>query len=84
MNRSSGGPVRTCVGCRAAVGSSELVRFVAVDGMLVCDPTATLPGRGAWLHPDQRCARLARKRGGFRRGLRVGSLDESVLDRLAS
>lgn len=70
------GPVRTCVGCRTATLSTELLRVVAVDGALVPDPGRRLPGRGAWLHARPECLRTAVRRRAFPRALRVpGPLD---------
>jgi len=83
-------PVRTCVGCRARTGKSDLLRVVAVaDGTeaqrvrsLVLDRRDRLPGRGAYLHPDLRCLDLAERRRAFPRALRLtGPLDTSALRR---
>ena len=53
-------PVRTCVGCRERAPQSELVRLVW-DGASVF-VSRTAPGRGAWVHPCQKCTgKLARK-----------------------
>lgn len=64
-------PVRTCVGCRGTGGRSELVRVVAVEGVLVPDPRARMAGRGAWLHPDPACLDLAVRRRALTRALRA-------------
>ncbi|MFR9730771.1 YlxR family protein [Saccharopolyspora sp. MS10] len=78
--RRSSEPVRTCVGCRVRTSAAELLRVVAEDGVLVPDPRGRRPGRGAWLHPDPRCLRLAERRRAFPRALRVsGSLDLSAV-----
>ncbi len=45
-------PVRTCVGCGRKAPQSELLRFVAKDGLL--GPGRGEPGRGAYT-----CRRLA-------------------------
>ncbi|WP_229679842.1 DUF448 domain-containing protein [Saccharopolyspora thermophila] len=46
----------------------------------VPDPRRRRPGRGAWLHPDPACLRLAERRRAFPRALRVpGSLDTSAV-----
>ncbi|GLZ31192.1 hypothetical protein Lesp02_33800 [Lentzea sp. NBRC 105346] len=50
---------------------SELLRVVAVDGMVVPDVRKRLPGRGAWLHFDLECLRNAERRRAFTRALRV-------------
>ncbi|KMM46542.1 hypothetical protein CWIS_04660 [Cellulomonas sp. A375-1] len=74
--RSAGVPVRTCVGCRATGLRSALLRVVAVaDGtgepVLVVDVDRTMPGRGAWLHPDPGCLEIATRRRAFGRALRL-------------
>lgn len=68
------GPVRTCVGCRATGPRSALLRVVAVTEsavVLVVDVNRTMPGRGAWLHPDPGCLEKAERRRAFGRALRV-------------
>jgi predicted RNA-binding protein YlxR (DUF448 family) len=70
------GPIRTCVGCRTRVPADDLLRVVAVDGVLIPDPRRRLPGRGAWLHPVPECLTRAERRSAFPRALRVpGPLD---------
>ncbi|MBN9238187.1 MAG: YlxR family protein [Leifsonia sp.] len=64
-------PVRTCLGCRERADTSALLRVVASGGEIVPDPSATLPGRGAWVHPTSRCVDSAVKRRAFGRALRV-------------
>ncbi len=88
-HRSPEGPVRTCVGCRKRELAAELLRIVAVsDGAgvgqvadsLVVDTAGNLPGRGAWLHPDQQCLTEAIRRRAFTRALRItGSPDTTVV-----
>ena len=69
-------PVRTCVGCRARVARSTLLRVVERDGVLVADEKAVLPGRGAWVHDADACVDAAIRRRAFGRALRVsGPLD---------
>ncbi|WP_328795956.1 YlxR family protein [Halosaccharopolyspora lacisalsi] len=57
---------------------------MAEDGgahrVAVPDPHRGQPGRGAWLHPDPECLRLAERRRAFPRALRVrGSIDLSAV-----
>ncbi|WP_454854448.1 YlxR family protein [Promicromonospora soli] len=77
--------MRTCVGCRGRDQRSALLRLVldsAKDGdvaeprRIVVDVRASLPGRGAWVHPDPQCLELAERRRAVPRALRVdGPLD---------
>ena len=69
-------PVRTCLGCRQRADTSSLLRIVASGSAakgreVVPDPSATLPGRGAWVHPTTACIENAAKRRAFGRALRV-------------
>ncbi|MBX0300075.1 MULTISPECIES: YlxR family protein [Cryobacterium] len=74
-------PVRTCIGCRSRASRSSLLRVVAQNSLLVVDETATLPGRGAWIHPTIACFQEAVKRRAFGRALRVTSpLDANQLE----
>jgi len=71
-------PVRTCLGCRQRDSRSSLLRFVARDGTVVADTAASLPGRGAWVHPTRECLDTALKRKAFGRALKANeALDVS-------
>ena len=73
--------VRTCVGCRTRASRSALLRVVAVDSHLVSDERASMPGRGAWVHPTRECVDAAIRRRAFLRALRVsGSLDTQTFE----
>jgi uncharacterized protein len=73
-------PIRTCVGCRTRAAASGLLRVVAVDGIVVPDPRRRHPGRGAWVHPELGCLRLAERRRAFPRALRfAGELDTAAV-----
>lgn len=74
------GPVRTCIGCRGKAAARSLLRVVVRDGVLVPDPERRLPGRGAHIHPDARCAETATRRRAWARALRVaGSPDPAAV-----
>ena len=81
------GPVRTCVGCRATGPRSALLRVVvATDAAgfpaMVVDEGRSMPGRGAWLHPDPGCLEIAERRRALGRALRnAGLLDVSDVRR---
>ncbi|MFM6962709.1 MAG: YlxR family protein [Micrococcales bacterium] len=63
--------VRTCVGCRQRSERKALLRVVVRQGELTFDPLASLPGRGAWVHPSKECVQLANDRGAFARAMRL-------------
>jgi len=49
-------PLRTCAGCRIRAPRSSLVRVARLpDGSVEVDPSGTLPGRGAYVHPARAC-----------------------------
>lgn len=63
--------MRTCIGCRGRSSPDGLLRVVLEDGVVVPDPQANRPGRGAWLHPE--CLEAAERRKAFTRALRAGA-----------
>ena len=73
------------MGCRKRELAVDLLRVAAVgDGegscALTVDTAGNLPGRGAWLHPDQQCLHAATRRRAFTRALRItGSPDTSAV-----
>jgi len=73
----SSGPIRTCVGCRCRSERDALLRVVwdAEAGLVRLDPGRRLPGRGASLHPDQRCWEQAIRRRALGRALRIRGVD---------
>jgi uncharacterized protein len=72
--------VRTCVGCKERAAKSSLLRLVAAGDVIVPDPQARQPGRGAYLHPSLACFELAQRRRALPRALRVaGSLSAAPL-----
>ena len=81
----TGGPVRTCIGCRERELAVELLRVVAVStgggqSAVTVDEAGHRSGRGAWLHPDPGCLTTAIRRHAFARALRIaGSPDTSAV-----
>lgn len=69
--KSTGIPMRTCVGCRKVQPQRMLLRVVAGGGAVIIDPQRRLAGRGAWIHPDPAC--LARAEARLARALRVAA-----------
>ena len=75
-------PVRMCIGCRNRELAVELLRMVAVpaeNGRLAVSGATTRshPGRGAWLHPDDRCLTAAIRRRAFGRALRITGIPDT-------
>lgn len=64
------GSVRTCLGCRVRTDPSALLRMVVRDGLVIPDPSATMNGRGAWVHPTAECVEASIKRKAIGRALR--------------
>jgi len=62
--------VRTCIGCGQTAAQLALVRLKAEAGRVVVDHART-GGRGAWLHPAEKCLDRALKRRSFARALRA-------------
>ncbi|HEV7722638.1 MAG TPA: YlxR family protein [Iamia sp.] len=58
------------MGCRRPAAAAELLRVTRTgDGGLAVG--RSLPGRGAWLHPDPTCLDVAVRRRAFSRALRA-------------
>ena len=61
--------------------ASALRRFANVEGRVVPDPRATLPGRGAWLHPARDCWEAATARRAFNRAFKAPvSIPQETVD----
>jgi predicted RNA-binding protein YlxR (DUF448 family) len=73
-------PVRRCVGCGRSAPQRELLRFTALDGVLVQGRNA--PGRGAYTCRRLACFEQAEARRGFARALRQGVRVDPALSRL--
>jgi predicted RNA-binding protein YlxR (DUF448 family) len=61
-------PIRSCIGCGRKAPQSELLRFVASDGILVSG--VGQPGRGAYTCRRLACFERAVERRAFNRTLR--------------
>jgi predicted RNA-binding protein YlxR (DUF448 family) len=61
-------PTRSCIGCGRKAPQSELVRFVARDGLVV--PGRNVPGRGAYTCRRLSCFERAVARRAFNRTLK--------------
>lgn len=75
-------PERTCVGCRTVRPKRELIRVVRrPDGEVTIDTGGKVPGRGAYLCPDEACFEQAVKRKALERALQI-PIDAEVLESL--
>ncbi len=79
-------PVRTCIGCRTARPKDALLRVARTPEGVHADPSARLPGRGAYVCYDPDCLAMVRRRDGaaLRRALRgpTGPEVAAALDEL--
>ena len=65
-------PERTCVACRTKLAKRQLVRVVrAPAGPVEVDTSGKRAGRGAYVHMDPNCWRLALSRGQLEHSLKV-------------
>lgn len=70
------------MGCRTRDPKPQLVRIVRDSaGVVAVDPSGRAAGRGAYVHPDERCLARAGRPGVLGRALRT-SLDAAEAARL--
>ena len=62
------GPVRTCTGCRARDEQRKLLRIARTPYQP--DTAGTMPGRGAWIHPSEKCVAALQKKNGLARAFK--------------
>ena len=62
---------RTCIGCRVPRPKDAVVRVAAAAGRVVLDYREKLPGRGAYLCPEQGCIRKAFARDALSKAMRM-------------
>ena len=70
-------PQRTCIACRQVEGKRGLIRLVRTEVGIEVDPTGKKPGRGAYLHPYQKCWEEVFRGNRIEQALRVRLSDES-------
>ena len=77
-------PLRSCVICGRKTTKEELLRIVVTpQGLVEVDPTARLPGRGAYVCRNGSCARGSLSRRRVEYALRTG-LKSDDWDRVRS
>lgn len=68
-------PVRLCLGCRQRESKDLLLRVVVENNRAVLDGSATLPGRGAYVHRNAECVEKSLKIKAWPRALNEPRLD---------
>lgn len=76
------GPRRRCLGCRRSDSKDKLLRVVAVSDRAVVDREATIPGRGAYVHPSGQCVTVSLRRHAWPKALKRARLDVTELENL--
>lgn len=71
-------PHRVCIACREAAGKRTLVRIVRTKAGVQVDSSGKMPGRGAYLHPDQACWQAALSSNRLAQSLRTKVSDEDL------
>jgi len=74
-------PERMCVACRERGEKESFVRLVSKDGAAHLDLDGNLPGRGAYIHRDSKCLKIAVKKNSLSRALRC-SIPEEIYESL--
>lgn len=70
-------PMRQCVGCREMKPKRELIRVVrSPEGAVSLDFRGKLPGRGAYVCPNEACLARARKSRALERAFDTALPDE--------
>ncbi len=65
-------PLRKCTGCQEMKNKKELIRIVKNDaGEFALDATGKLPGRGAYICPNEECLKKAEKCKGLERSFKT-------------
>jgi len=68
-------PIRKCVACGDRKNKREMLRIVKNKDKILIDPRGTLPGRGAYLCPDQLCIEKAKKKNALNKALKTSISD---------
>ena len=75
-------PMRQCLGCREMKPKRELIRVVkSPEGAISLDFKGKLPGRGAYVCPNEECLKRARKSRSLERAFSA-QIPEEVYDGL--
>ena len=71
-------PIRKCVACGERKPKSQVIRIVhnKKESLVSIDWKGKLPGRGAYICPDNECIELARKTKKIDRSLKISISDE--------
>ena len=77
-------PMRQCTGCREMKPKRELIRVVRnSEGEINIDKKGKMPGRGAYICPDEACLKKAIKSKALERAFSV-SIPEEIYSALES
>lgn len=75
-------PMRQCVGCGEMKSKKELLRVIKTpEEEIVLDTTGRKNGRGAYICASMECLKIAQKKRGLERSLKV-SIPEEVYESL--
>jgi predicted RNA-binding protein YlxR (DUF448 family) len=71
-------PERMCVGCREPAAKRDLIRIARAADGIVADLSATMQGRGAYIHPRWECASRSLRHGALGKALRARPTSEEA------
>ncbi len=76
-------PLRTCIVCRRVMPQKDMLRIcTSREGIIETDPGRRLPGRGAYICSDPRCAERLIKTRALDRAFRM-QVDSEIYERIA-
>ena len=75
-------PLRKCTGCGEMKPKKELVRVVKTpDDQVLIDLTGRVNGRGAYICPDAKCLKIARKSKRIEKSFEM-SIPDEIYDKM--
>ncbi len=79
--------VNKCIACKKRKSEQELMRVVKNKNQILVDPRGDLPGRGAYLCPDELCVNKARENKLLKKELKTDIPDDfyaEILEKIGS
>ncbi len=79
--------VRKCVACGKHKSEFELIKIVNNNEQILIDPEVDLPGRGAYICPNQDCLEKAKEENGIEQALKTsisGDIYKKLMEEISN